>query len=183
YVMYTSGTTGNPKGVTITHGNIINLCKNCDYIVLNSDTVWLPTGSISFDATTIEFFGTLLNGGQLVLVDTDTLLSTDKLKQLIADNGVNTLWMTASWFHQITENDISVFECLRYLLVGGDIVMFNYTNKLIEIYPDLHIINGYGPTENTTFSAVYNIDKITHSSIPIGKPIANTQIYILDSAL
>uniref|UniRef100_UPI0025C5BC11 non-ribosomal peptide synthetase/type I polyketide synthase n=1 Tax=Flavobacterium sp. TaxID=239 RepID=UPI0025C5BC11 len=183
YVMYTSGSTGISKGVMITHRNIIRLVTCCDYIALSSDTVWLSTGSISFDATTIEFFGTLLNGGQLLLTDTDTLLNIDKLKHLIANHSVNTMWMTASWFHQIVENDISVFECLRYLLVGGDIVMFNYTNKLIEIYPDLHIINGYGPTENTTFSAVYNIDKITHSSIPIGKPIANTQIYILDSAL
>ncbi|UFH41822.1 non-ribosomal peptide synthase/polyketide synthase [Flavobacterium cupriresistens] len=183
YVMYTSGTTGNPKGVMITDDNIVSLCKSCDYISLNSDTVWLSTGSISFDATTIEFFGTLLNGGQLILADTNTLLSVVNLKELIIKHKVTTMWMTASWFHQVVEDDVAVFENLIDLVVGGDVVLFNYTNKLKELYPQLHIVNGYGPTENTTFSTTYSIDEVTHRNIPIGKPIRNSQAYILDSKL
>ncbi|WP_035089086.1 non-ribosomal peptide synthetase, partial [Aquimarina muelleri] len=183
YIMYTSGTTGLPKGVMIEDHSIVSLCKSCDYVSLNSDTVWLSTGSISFDATTLEFWGTLLNGGQLVLANTNTLLDISSLKQLIIEHKVTTLWMTASWFHQIVEQDISIFKPLCYLLVGGDVVLFNYTNKLKEFYPELHIINGYGPTENTTFSTTYNIDSFVDKSLSIGKPIKNSQAYILNSSL
>ena len=155
YVMYTSGSTGTPKGVMVTHQNIVSLCTSCDYIDLSEDTILLATGSVSFDATTIEFWGPLLNGGQLVLTDKDTLLNTDRLAATIFEHSVNTLWMTASWFHQVTEENLSVFKGLKYLMVGGDKVLFNYTNKVKERYPDLHIINGYGPTENTTFSTTH----------------------------
>ncbi|WP_261376908.1 non-ribosomal peptide synthetase [Flavobacterium anhuiense] len=183
YIMYTSGTTGNPKGVMVTDGNIVSLCTSCDYISLDSDTVWLSTGSISFDATTIEFFGTLLNGGQLVLTDTNKLLNVASLKKLIIKYKVTTMWMTASWFHQVVEDDFSIFGPLNYLIVGGDVVLFNYTNKLRELYPKLKIINGYGPTENTTFSTTYSIDKVTDKNLPIGKPINNRVAYILNASL
>ncbi|WP_143569904.1 amino acid adenylation domain-containing protein, partial [Tenacibaculum agarivorans] len=182
YVMYTSGSTGRPKGVQVTHTNIVSLATSCDYVALNSETVWLSTGSISFDAVTIEYWGTLLNGGELVLASREVLLNTSSFKSLILDKGVNTLWMTASWFHQVVEEDTSIFASLRYLLVGGDIVLFNYTNTVKELYPDLKIINGYGPTENTTFSTTYTIEK-TQTTLPIGKPIKNSVAYIVDSAM
>ncbi|CAM1366294.1 amino acid adenylation domain-containing protein [Tenacibaculum xiamenense] len=182
YVIYTSGSTGRPKGVQIEHKNIVSLSTSSDYVELNSNTVWLSTGSISFDATTIEYWGTLLNGGELVLTTAETLLQTASLKALIHEKKVTTLWMTASWFHQLVEEDSSLFASLKYLLVGGDVVLFNYTNKIKEIYPELTIINGYGPTENTTFSTTYTIE-ITDKSLPIGKPLKNRVAYIVDEAM
>ncbi|WP_233899380.1 non-ribosomal peptide synthetase, partial [Tenacibaculum piscium] len=182
YVIYTSGSTGTPKGVQIEHKNIVSLAKSCDYVTLNEETVWLSTGSISFDATTIEYWGTLLNGGRLLLTTIDTLLNTLRLKTVLLENKVTTLWMTASWFHQVVEEDISAFSSLSYLLVGGDTVLFNYTNKIKEAYPELTIINGYGPTENTTFSTTYTIEK-TAGALPIGKPIKNSSAYITDTQL
>ncbi|WP_126651528.1 non-ribosomal peptide synthetase [Chryseobacterium aureum] len=179
YVIYTSGSTGKPKGVQVEHKSIVSLSMTCDYIRLTDQTVWLSTGSISFDATTIEYWGTLLNGGKLVLTTTDSLLKMSHLKALILENKVTALWMTASWFHQVVEEDISVFQPLKYLLVGGDTVLYTYTNKVKELYPELTIVNGYGPTENTTFSTSYTIG-LTDHPLPIGKPIKDSYAYILD---
>ncbi|SHM85940.1 amino acid adenylation domain-containing protein, partial [Chryseobacterium carnipullorum] len=179
YVIYTSGSTGSPKGVQVEHKSIVSLSTTCDYISLTDQTVWLSTGSISFDATTIEYWGTLLNGGKLVLTTTDTLLNITLFKTLILENKITTLWMTASWFHQIAEEDVSVFQSLKYLLVGGDTVLYKYTNKVKELYPELTMVNGYGPTENTTFSTSHIIE-ITGHTLPIGKPIKDSYAYILD---
>ncbi|WP_075344662.1 non-ribosomal peptide synthetase [Tenacibaculum agarivorans] len=182
YVMYTSGSTGTPKGVQVEHKNVVSLATSCDYVSLDSNTVWLSTGSVSFDAVTIEYWGTLLNGGELILTNRDVLLNTSNLKSLILEKRVNTLWMTASWFHQVVEEDVSMFASLQYLLVGGDVVLFNHTNRLKELYPDVTIINGYGPTENTTFSTTYTIN-ITEDALPIGAPIKNSCAYITDSSM
>ncbi|XLS29490.1 non-ribosomal peptide synthase/polyketide synthase [Flavobacteriaceae bacterium M23B6Z8] len=178
YVMYTSGSTGTPKGVLVSHRNVVSLATSCDYVALNSDTRWLSTGSVSFDATTIEFWGTLLNGGTLVITDSETLLNTSSLGTTLKHHNVNTLWMTASWFHQVVEEDITVFEGLEYLLVGGDKVLYPYTNKVKSKYPSLKLINGYGPTENTTFSTTHNIEGNLTKDVPIGKPIKNREAYI-----
>ncbi|WP_106795022.1 non-ribosomal peptide synthetase [Aquimarina sp. Aq78] len=183
YVMYTSGSTGKPKGTMIAHKSIVSLAKSCDYVPLGFQTKWLSTGSISFDATTIEFWGTLLNGGTLVLMDRDTLLDCQRLKNVIIKESVNTLWMTASWFHQTVEEDIAVFEEIKYLIVGGDKVIFKYTNKLLSHYPNIKITNGYGPTENTTFSTTYSIEEEFSKDLPIGKPVNDCQAYIFDESL
>ncbi len=183
YVMYTSGSTGKPKGTMIEHKSIVSLTKSCDYIPLNSQTKWLSTGSVSFDATTIEFWGTLLSGGTLIITDKNTLLDSDQLKDVIRKEKVNTLWMTASWFHQTVEEDLSVFENIKYLIVGGDKVIFKYTNKLLSSYPNIKITNGYGPTENTTFSTTFPIEEKVNKDLPIGKPVKDCQAYVYDESL
>ncbi|WP_164723270.1 non-ribosomal peptide synthetase [Chryseobacterium aureum] len=179
YVIYTSGSTGKPKGVQVEHKSIVSLSMTCDYIRLTDQTVWLSTGSISFDATTIEYWGTLLNGGKLVLTTTDSLLNILLFRTLIKENKVTTLFMTTSWFHQVVEEDISVFQPLKYLLVGGDTVLHKYTDKVKELYPELIVIIVYGPTENTTYSTSYTIG-LTGHPLPIGKPIKDSYAYILD---
>ncbi|WP_062060637.1 non-ribosomal peptide synthetase [Aquimarina longa] len=183
YIIYTSGSTGIPKGVMIAHQNIVRLAKSCDYVPLGTDTAWLATGSISFDAATIEFWGTLLNGGKLVITDNQSLLNPEVLKKSIEKNVINTMWMTASWFHQVAEEDPEVFEKLNYIIVGGDKVLYRYTNIILSKYPNIQIINGYGPTENTTFSTTYTINTIHDTDLPIGKPIQNSTAYVLDESL
>ncbi|PAM96240.1 hypothetical protein B4N84_02120 [Flavobacterium sp. IR1] len=183
YVIYTSGTTGNPKGVMVEQGNVVRLVKPGNYFPLNEEKVLLSTGSISFDATTVEYFGTLLNGAKLVLVRQETQLELEELANVIQQNKVNSLWMTASWFNQVVENKIELFETITQLIVGGDIVSPIHVQKLYDQYPAITIVNGYGPTENTTFSTTYEIKPAGYTAIPIGKPIENSQAYLLDSNL
>ncbi len=183
YIIYTSGSTGNPKGVMVEHRNVIRLVKPCTYFPLHTDTVLLSTGSISFDATTIEFFGTLLNGSTLVLTSQDDLLDLRSLENVVKTNGVNSLWMTASWFNSVVEDNISFFESINQLIVGGDVVSPKHTQKVFESNPSIKIVNGYGPTENTTFSVTFDIQNEKYITIPIGKPIPNSQAYVLDQNL
>lgn len=183
YVMYTSGTTGVPKGVLIEHRSVVRLVKPCLCLDLNEKNTLLSTGSISFDATIFEFFGTLLNGAKLILLDQEDLLHLDRFKRNIERYQVDSLWMTSSWFNQVVDEKPSVFETIHKLVVGGDTVSPFHVSRIQEKYPKLLITNGYGPTENTTFSTIFRIKKQQYNTIPIGKPIANSSAYILNDVL
>jgi len=181
YIMYTSGSTGKPKGVMIEHENVVSLVNNPGYISLTSGDVLLSTGSPSFDATTFEYWGMLLNGGKLVLCDAETFLNSTLLKEEIATHKVNIMWFTTSLFNQLVNIDNSVFEKLKTILVGGEKLSEKHIDKIRKIYPAIEIINGYGPTENTTFSLTYKISETEISNtIPIGKPLNNRFAYVLD---
>jgi amino acid adenylation domain-containing protein len=183
YIMYTSGSTGTPKGVMVNHRSAVRLVKNNTFIQLKEDDSILLTGALEFDASTFEIWGALLNGLVLYLVAKETILTHERLKQAISNKGVTTMWMTAPLFNRILDADIEIFAPLRNLLVGGDVLSPPHINRLRERFPGLNVINGYGPTENTTFSTTYLIDKMYHERIPIGKPIGNSTAYILDSHL
>ncbi|MEN2401847.1 amino acid adenylation domain-containing protein [Flavobacterium sp. MC2016-06] len=183
YVIYTSGTTGNPKGVMVENKSVVRLVKPCSYFTLSTENTLLSTGAISFDATILEYFGTLLNGAKLVLASQDNLLQIDKLKQIINTNEVDSFWMTASWFSFVVDSDIEVFRNVNQIIVGGDVVSPHHVKKLYNSFPDIKITNGYGPTENTTFSLTYPISNSDYTTIPLGKPISNSTVYILDEAL
>ena len=120
---------------------------------------------------------------KLILARQNDILKLDKLIEIIKCNNVNSLWMTASWFNQVVENKINVFENIKQLIVGGDIVSPTHILKIFNNFPSIKIVNGYGPTENTTFSSSFEIKQQAYNTIPIGKPISNTKIYILDGDL
>ncbi len=179
YVIYTSGSTGQPKGVMVENRNVVRLVKSTNYIDLNGSEVLLSTGAISFDATTFEYWSMLLNGGTLVLCSQKTLLDFKLLSEEIKKQKIEIMWFTAGWLNQLVDADINLFEGLKVLLAGGDKLSSVHINKLINRYPQLKIINGYGPTENTTFSLTYGF-KGPLENIPIGQPISNSSAYILD---
>ncbi|WP_294961877.1 non-ribosomal peptide synthetase [uncultured Flavobacterium sp.] len=185
YVMYTSGSTGQPKGVLIEDRGIIRLVKKSNYINIEPSSVLLSTGSFSFDATTFEYWGMLLNGGTLILSEEDLFLSPIDLSSLIKAKGVTMMWFTSGLLNQLIDEAIDVFEGLTTVLSGGDRLSPVHIGKLRSRYPLMEIINGYGPTENTTFSTSYLVKEAVEGvhTIPIGTPISNSTAYILDAAM
>lgn len=184
YIMFTSGSTGTPKGVMVTHRNVLRLVCNTNYVKFSTETRILLTGSSNFDATTFEIWGSLLNGGLLNLADKDVLLDTELLHAELTRNKINTLWLTSAYFNQLVQQSkANIFSGISYLLTGGDIVSAKHANIVKNNNPGLQLINGYGPTENTTFSLTMPIEKNYTGSIPIGRPINNSTAYILDGNL
>jgi len=179
YIMYTSGSTGNPKGVMIENKNVVRLVKNTNYIEFKKNDRILQTGSIVFDACTFEIWGALLNGLELYIIRKEELLDATMIKKYIEKNKITVLWLTAPLFNQICEQDPETFRKVRCLLTGGDVLSPKHINKVRNTNPNLQVINGYGPTENTTFSCCYTIEKDFKKSVPIGSPIANSTCYIV----
>jgi tyrocidine synthetase III len=184
YVIYTSGSTGNPKGVLVPHRAVVRLVKNSNYLHFSTKERILQTGALEFDASTFEIWGALLNGGNLFLVHPEKILEAAKLKLTIENYNISSLWLTSPLFNQLVNTDDDIFPGLKNLLVGGDVLSPSHINRVRQRYPRLNIINGYGPTENTTFSTTYLIPNSSLErigKIPIGRPIANSCAYILDS--
>jgi amino acid adenylation domain-containing protein/thioester reductase-like protein/FkbM family methyltransferase len=184
YVMYTSGSTGQPKGVSIVHQGVVRLVKQNDYVSFSEKETFLQVAPIAFDAATFEIWGALLNGAKLIIYPANTP-SIDELGKVIEQYQVTTLWLTAGLFHLMVDENIHAFKPLRQLIAGGDVLSVSHVQKFLQTVENCQLINGYGPTENTTFTCCYQIPKSPSQdvSVPIGRPIANTQVYILDQNL
>jgi len=180
YVMFTSGSTGRPNGVMVEHRSIVRLVKGTNYADFSADNVFLQFAPTTFDASTFEIWGALLNGARLAIMP-EGVPSLAELGQAIRQYQVTTLWLTAGLFHLMVDERIEDLKPLRQLLAGGDVLSVPHVQKVLNTL-DCDLINGYGPTENTTFTCCYRIPRDTQlgSSVPIGSPIANTQVYILD---
>ncbi|WP_414578854.1 MupA/Atu3671 family FMN-dependent luciferase-like monooxygenase [Anabaena sp. CCY 9402-a] len=184
YIMYTSGSTGKPKGVSIPHRGVVRLVKATDYLSFTSAETWLQLAPISFDAATLEIWGSLLNGSKLVIMPIPKP-SLEEIGQIIQQHQITTLWLTASLFHLIVDERIEDLKSVQQLIAGGDVLSIPHVKKVLQHLPQIRLVNGYGPTENTTFTCCYPITSDTNldSSVPIGRPIANTRVYILDPNL
>ncbi len=180
-VMYTSGSTGNPKGAVYAHKGLIRAVCNINYCDLNPDETILHTSSICFDVSTFEMFGALLNGGTLAIPPAEPL-SLGTISDCIANLNVTTLWLTSGLFQLMVEEQVEAFSGVRQLLTGGDIVPVSHSARLMKAHPELQLINCYGPTENTTFSTAHPVSKsdLARKALPVGRPISNSSVWILD---
>lgn len=186
YVNYTSGSTGRPKGVAIPHRGVIRLVFGTDFTLLDGDQTWLQLAPISFDAATLEIWGALLHGGCCVLYPGNGIPDPKSLQQVIQDWRVTRMWLTAALFNTLVSEAPESLQGVTEILTGGEALSIPHIRRAQELLPQTQLINGYGPTESTTFTCCYRIPRQLDenlTSIPIGRPIANTQIYILDQHL
>ena len=186
YIMYTSGSTGNPKGVMIEQPGILRLVKSTNYIKISSKDRIAQASSIIFDAATFEIWGALLNGAKLVIIDKPTLLDPDSFQNFLKKQKISILFLTTQLFHSYSHSKPKLFENLKYLVVGGEALLADSVRHVFKQskHPK-YLINGYGPTENTTFSVTYSVKnyKEIPNPFPIGKPISDTYVYILGENL
>jgi amino acid adenylation domain-containing protein len=184
YVMYTSGSTGTPKGVMVGHRAVVRLVRNTNYCQFDREQVFLQLAPISFDASTFEIWGALLNGARLVIMP-PRASGLDMLGAAIRHHNVTTLWLTSGLFNLMVEQHIEDLSPLKQLLAGGDVLSAPHVQKALEILDDGAIINGYGPTESTTFACCYRMTKgyQAGATIPIGRAISHSTVCLLDEKL
>lgn len=186
YLIYTSGSTGVPKGVGVCHKGIVRLVFGQQYAQLGSAETFLQISSASFDASFFEMWGALLHGARCVLLSGEGL-STFELGRTLAKHQVSVLLLTTPRFNSIVDTDVEVLSGVRQLLVGGEALSVTHVRRALERLPATQISNIYGPTENTTITSYYHVARQAGAaqlgSIPIGRPIANTQTFVLDEHL
>jgi amino acid adenylation domain-containing protein len=182
YVMYTSGSTGRPKGVVVPHRGVVRLVRGQSYARFDSSQRFLLLASPAFDASTFELWGALLNGAACVVYP-ERLPDFEALEKFIQAHKVTCLWVTAGLFNAIVDDHPTMFEGVPHVLTGGEALSVPHVRNALKLYPNLRLTNGYGPTEGTTFTSTFDVSpdmEFSSGSVPIGRPIASTRVYILD---
>jgi amino acid adenylation domain-containing protein len=181
YVMYTSGSTGRPKGVAVTHQNVVRLVINTNYVRITPEARVAQGASASFDASTFEIWGSLLNGARLVGLERETMLSPRELVRQVEVEGITVLWLTASVFGEVAGEIPEAYAGLEYALFGGEEADGEQVRAVLKQGKPRHLVNGYGPTEGTTFSICHEVEELgERERIGIGRAVRNSRVYVVD---
>ena len=181
YVMYTSGTTGTPKGVTISNRGVLRVAHGASFAEADPDDVFLMLSDYSFDGSTYDMYAALTNGATLVLIDREDVLELDRLAAAIVRCGVTRFFMTSSLFNALIDHAPECLTGVRRVIVGGEALSASHVARAYEMLGPGRLANGYGPTETTVFAAVHVFDSFRpEAEIPIGRPIGDTNLRILD---
>jgi amino acid adenylation domain-containing protein len=183
YIMYTSGSTGQPKGVCIPHRAIVRLVRETNYISFTAADRVAHASSVSFDAATFEIWGALINGARLAIVPKHVALEPDALEACFRHERITVAFLTTDLFHQLAGSRPDLFSSLDTLVVGGAAMDPARARAVLRSRPPRRLVNGYGPTESTTFAACHVVEEVAEdaATVPIGRPIGNTQTYVLDA--
>ncbi|WP_164021357.1 non-ribosomal peptide synthetase, partial [Pyxidicoccus trucidator] len=182
YIDFTSGSTGRPKGVGTTHRAVLRTFFGVDYAHFGPEETFLLNAPISFDASTLELWGALLHGARLVVMPPQPH-SLEELGRTLQRSGVTTLWLTSGLFTQMVEGNLEGLRTVKQVLTGGDVVSAPHVRRVLEALP-ASVVNGYGPTESTVFATSHSMTAPSHAegaSLPIGRPLAHTRVYVLDA--
>ena len=185
YVMYTSGSTGIPKGIAVSQRAVIHLVHNTDYVTLGPKDCIAQVANASFDAATFEIWGALLNGASLVIMSRETTLSPTAFAGALKEQRINTLFLTTALFNRMAREAPHAFSGLRDLLFGGEAVDPQWVRQVLAHAAPARLLHVYGPTENTTFSTWHLVGSVREgaSTVPIGLPINSARAYVLDAGL
>jgi len=183
YVMFTSGSTGQPKGILVPHRAIVRLVRNTDYVALGAGDRIAQVSNISFDAATFEIWGALLNGAALVGISKETALDPAGFADALREKGVTTMFVTTALFNLMARELPDGFRSLKNLLFGGEAADADAVRRVLRWGKPARLMNVYGPTETTTFASWFLIEDLPEdaTSVPIGRPLANTTFYVLDA--
>ncbi|MBT9315784.1 non-ribosomal peptide synthetase [Leptothoe spongobia] len=184
YILYTSGSTGHPKAVCIPHKGVIRLVCGTNWAPFDDTEIWLQFAPIGFDASTLEIWGPLLNGAHLVVCPPQ-VKTVSQVAETIREYEITSAFLTTALFHAMTHTVLSDLVGLKLLIVGGETLSPTCAQKFLAACPNTRVVNGYGPTENTTFTTIHTVTPadLQEETIPIGRPISKTRVYILDSQL
>jgi len=182
YVMYTSGSTGQPKGVAIPHRAIVRLVRDTDYVQIGAGDVVAHASTPAFDAATFEIWAPLINGGTVHVVHREDLLDAARLSAAIRAGRIGSLFVTTALFNRLVQLEPTVFSGLDHLLFGGEAVYPQWVRAVLAAGPPRRLLHVYGPTECTTFATWFEVAAVEAdaATVPIGRPIANTDAYVLD---
>ncbi|TRX53347.1 amino acid adenylation domain-containing protein [Fulvivirga sp. M361] len=182
YVMYTSGSSGKPKGTQISHANVTRVVLQTNYIDIQKTDRVLQLSNYAFDGSVFDIYGALLNGATLLMISTAITKDVPTLGIYIREQNVTVSFCTTALFNALVDGDLNNLKSIRKLLFGGERVSLKHLNRAFDHLGPNKLIHVYGPTESTVFATYYPVDQLTKqwTTIPIGRPVANTEIYILD---